>query len=195
MDYGLSKIQTSRFHKRTSQKCMHTHWHIHSQFVSQSTHSYSRCLTIHVCRVHSTNCECLCAFVQSILTTGCHTNDSRVHLHIPYLFFFSWFNFSFLPFFSFTLVLSFHCVSIYLTSLQCTHKLCSGNERRLLADRRRDVGEFKAKKLAKRAIIALVTNETNSSVISHRFNIIKPKHVCNRQPSNIMIFFFCYPLL
>ena len=38
----------------------------HSQSVSQATHSYSHCLTIHICRVHSTNCEDVCVRASSL---------------------------------------------------------------------------------------------------------------------------------
>lgn len=68
----------------------HTHRHTlthtaHSQSVSPSTQSSSHCLTIHVCRVLSTNREHVCVFAQSILTTGCHSDEQTVEYTYTFL--------------------------------------------------------------------------------------------------------------
>lgn len=57
----VAQIDFSQMHAHAgTQTLTHT---VHSQSVSRSTHSYSHCLTIHVCRVHSTNCVYVCVFL------------------------------------------------------------------------------------------------------------------------------------
>ncbi len=100
----VAQIDFSQMHAHAdTQTLTHT---VHSQSVSQSTHPYSHCLTIHVCRVRSTNCVCVCVFVQSILTTGCHSYEQTVEYTYTFLiyspphdstFHFCFSSFSFLP--------------------------------------------------------------------------------------------------
>lgn len=70
--------------------CAHRHTLTHTHTV-RDTHnlsnelhySYSHCLTIHICKVHSTNCECV--FVVSILTTACCSNEQTVEYTYTFL--------------------------------------------------------------------------------------------------------------